>query len=379
MPPLFRGNAFGFRPLRRMDTDVWGQNMHSFHSRLSSAALLTALLMTGSAQAQQGSQGASGMVGASYAGSSQKGAADLQAIAALPTDGLTPFPVKLKATAARHFSKRIAIPTYSFMLVRSGHSTAYAGGAGSMMMGRRTTIDTALVGISDEMAQTWAQDAYDDLVAQLARAGFEVIPAAEVAANPDIQKVAAVPSPALTAPPQTTQKQPVYGPAAAPLRQDAWFLSLRPNAYGDASKSLDAVILLPGLSVDYERIASSGTKNWSANASVDANLRFHAVENSGASFALQPPAPYRGTWIGMFVMPEGSGTDAPFGVMDQTGDKSDNVALHTALALSGLGNTFKQKKVYAVTVDPGRYGALVRCAYQGFNAALVAEIVKAAQ
>ena len=64
-------------------------------------------------------------------------------------------------------------------------------------------------------------------------------------------------------------------------------------------------------------------------------------------------------------------------MMFDVDDRSDDVALHNTFAELGLGSMYRQSKYYGVEVDPGRYQALARAAYQGLNAALVSEILKA--
>lgn len=72
-----------------------------------------------------------------------------------------------------------------------------------------------------------------------------------------------------------------------------------------------------------------------------------------------------------------SGSDELFGVLVQTEDRSDDVGMHNAFAEAGMGSVYRQSLVYAVEADPGRFAALCRAAFQGFNTALVEEIRRA--
>jgi hypothetical protein len=68
-----------------------------------------------------------------------------------------------------------------------------------------------------------------------------------------------------------------------------------------------------------------------------------------------------------------SGADEALGVLFEVDDK----ALSNAFAMAGLGSIYRQSKHYGVEAVPERYAALARAAYEGFNATLVDEIVKA--
>ena len=79
---------------------------------------------------------------------------------------------------------------------------------------------------------------------------------------------------------------------------------------------------------------------------------------------------------GAFTM-KPHGSPEPFAVMVKAGDRSDSKGLHNALVEAGFGSLYRQSLVYAVEADPGRFAALSRAAFQGYNAALVEEIRRA--
>ena len=135
-------------------------------------------------------------------------------------------------------------------------------------------------------------------------------------------------------------------------------------------------LILP-LTTQYSTSASLGVSlKDSASASINADVRFHLLGGSGALVTVTPPPPYRGGWGASYLMPNNYGSAEPFAIMYEIDDKSDSKGIHNALALAGIGDIYRQSKYYAVEADPGRYAALVRAAYRGINAAIVAEMVK---
>jgi hypothetical protein len=323
-----------------------------------------------------GGTGASGAVGESYAATRNLGGGlSLAAISMLP-HRVEPFPVQLKAANARFFKgkTRIVIPSYALMVNRSGRVTAFAGGRGSESNMRRTSLSTALVGVPDDLAAKLADEAYKDLVKRLTDAGYEVLPQETVAASA-IGQIRTLGPVAKT----TYNGQQAYGPPGLPLKPGAPFLFSNMNDYAKGAEDLGAIVLLPALGVDYERLETSGAHAYSSSASVNARLRFHAVQASGATFMVTPDKPYRGGWAGTFLMPQGAGTDEAFGIMYEVDDRSDSKALSNAFALAGFGSMYRQSKVYAVEVDPGRFTAMTRAAYEGLNAAIVTEMKKASE
>jgi hypothetical protein len=348
-------------------------------SRRSVLTGLAATALAGAAHAEdrRGSTSAGGTASTNYATSGVKGDLSLSQLAALPKT-VPPLAIQLKPTNTKYVKGKtqVAVATYGLYLVRSGSATAFAGGFGSESNARRTSIKTGLVGVSEPLANQLVEEAYVDLGKRLAQAGFEVAPNDAVQAA--LSGIGTVASGA-----KGINGQPIYGPAAAPVRAGTTFTGALSGLgnQGALTRACDAlggaIILSPSLGVDYEWLESSGNHAYSASASVGARLRFHALQNSGATFVQTPPPPYRGAWPGNFLMPQPSGTDEPFAIMFEVDDRSDNALVSSAMALAGFGSIYRQSKVYAVQADPDRYAALVRAAYQGLNASLVDELLKA--
>lgn len=367
---------------------------------MSFAALAAAILMTATtARAQSDPFGAlyappagsgpapsnrtgvtsvTGAVGRTYAGSQEGGFASLAQIGMLPRT-VPAMPVALKAWNPKFAAgrPRIVVPSYVLALVRGGKVSASGAGAGSDITPRRTTLTTALTGVSDALAETLASDAYADLAARLTAAGFDVVPADQMQASAEIARLPAVGTRA-----KGQNGWSVYGPAVAPLRTGhAWSssplsASKAGMVFNDLSAELDAVVLTPQLAIDYQQLEGTGRRTYVGSAQVEAKVWFSIAPGSGATFLYGKRKGLGGGMPGSFLS-SGHGSAEPFAIMYEVDDRSDSVAIHNAFAQAGLGSLYRQSKVYAVEASPERYAALVRAAYQGLNAALVAELRKA--
>jgi hypothetical protein len=319
----------------------------------------------------------SGAVGRSYAGSQEKGTVSLAEVAMLPKT-VQPFAVTLDGTSTKYLRNRprIAVPAYALGLQRDSSISASAAGQGSDITPRRTTITSHLSGVSDQLASQLSQEAYDDLVAKLTAAGFDVVAPEQMAAAPHIQSLGRY------AGPVSAQGWTVYAPAKAPLIKGyAFETGLGAIAasgslinMGKASQELDAVIITPQLMLNHIGMGGTGQRNFVGSASVDARLHFALTQQSLVPFVWGNAR--GGAMPGVFrVKP--SGSDELFGVMVQTEDRSDDASITNAFAEAGMGSVYRQSLVYAVEADPGRFAALCRAAFQGFNTALVEEIRRA--
>ncbi len=326
-----------------------------------------------------GVTGVTGAVGRSYVGSQEDGFASLGQIAMLPRV-VPAMALRLKPWNPKVSTKRprILVPTYALALIRTGKVSAFAGGAGSEMAPRRTSIATALVGVDDALAERLAQEAYDDLVMRLKAAGFDVVAPEEIAASPEIGRLQVVG--------QRTRGQggmSVYGPLSAPLRAGHPYtaapLSSSKSAivFSDMSAELDALVLTPQMALDYQWLESTGRRTYVGSAQVEAKVWFSVQSGSGANFVYGQRKGLGSGPYGGFLMDGHHGSTEPFGIMYEVDDRSDNVAISNAFANAGLGSLYRQSQVYAIEVAPERYAALVRAAFQGLNMSIVAELRKA--
>ncbi|MCG9917618.1 MAG: hypothetical protein MH112_14835 [Phenylobacterium sp.] len=333
-----------------------------------------------------GSTSVSGAVGRTYAGADASGRVSLAQLDMMP-DHAPPFSVALQGHATRYLANRpkIIISGYTLAFVQGATASAFGGGTGLDTSQRRTQIATRLVGLTDTMAQDMADAAYGDLVAQLRAAGFEVLDPAGFQASEQMSGVARYSAPVGgqgIIDSRATKAWVAYGPRALPLIKGHAFetgmgavaASGALMRFGRASRDLDAVIISPRLLLDYVDMESTGQRTYSGSASVDAELRFGINPISKVDFVWGNNG--GGAMPGWFTT-KGVFTPQPFGILAQTADRSDSIATHNALVSIGFGSVYRQSLVYDAEVSPKRYAALSRAAYQGFNAALVAEIRKA--
>ncbi len=327
-----------------------------------------ATLGAGPSAARQGVQKVEGVAGRSYAASKESGSGDLAAIAAMPAT-VAPLAVVVKPQGLKAVKGRpIAIATYGLYVIRSGEVSAYAGGFGSSIAGRRSKLQTALVGISDELATKLAGEAYDDLAAQLKAAGFQLVSYADLSARPDFATIASGGTKTDVA------GQPLYSPADKPLKAGSPMFKPASQGGWDKVGADGTLVLNPAMAINYNWLEGSGTSNYGSKASTSAKAWFSLGQASGAFLLGNQTPPYRGTYSAAILTAAPLGTPEPFAVLYEVGDKSDNAGISNAMALAGLGSNYRQKKVYAVEADPGRYAALVRSAYSGLNAGIVAEL-----
>lgn len=330
-----------------------------------------------------GSTSVSGAVGRSYAGAETGGQVSLAQLDMMPPNAPA-LPVALQGHSTRFLANRpkIAIPGYTIAFVHGATASAFGGGAGLDTNKRRTQIATRLVGLTDEMAQEIADEAYADLVRQLEAAGFQVVDPAAQLASEQMQGLARYSAPfggQGIIDSRATKAWVVYGPTALPpIKGHAFETGMGAVAasgalmrFGRASRDLDAIIISPRLLIDYIDMESTGQRVYSGSASVDAELRFGINPKSQVDFVWGNNS--GGAMPGWFTT-KGAFTPQPFGILAQTADRSDSIATHNALVSVGFGSIYRQSLVYDAEVSPKRYAALSRAAIQGFNAALVAEI-----
>lgn len=335
---------------------------------------------------RSGATSVSGAVGRSYANSETGGAVSLAQLDMMPAD-LPALPVALDGGATRYLKNRpkIAVPGYTIGFIQAASASAYGAGAGLERNGRATKVATRLVGLTDQMAQDLTDEAHADLVRQLEAAGFEVLDLGALQVSERMRNLPRYAQPVGgqgVIDSRATKAWVAYGPRALPpIKGYAFEQGLGAVAasgalltFGKASQELDAVIVNPRLMIDYVDMESSGRRTFSGSASVDADLRFAIHPLSRIDFVWGND--HGGAMPGWFTT-KGASSPQPFGILAQTADRSDSVAMHNALVTVGVNSVYRQSLVFDAEVSPRRYSALARAAYRGFNAALVAEIRKA--
>jgi hypothetical protein len=353
----------------------------------SAALLLAAGSTTGSFAEGQRMDSVSGNT---YSASEAQGGVGLDHIRTLPTD-VAPFPVVLEVDKGKYLKERpkIAVPSYAVSYITSAEARASSAGAGSASINRSIRYNTALVGIDEAAMKQWADEAHADLVDRLAKAGFEVVTAEAMRAVPDYGKVKWIEG-------NRTQDGQiidgrakkgwvVFGAMDAPLitgmsmetGMAAIMSGQSAGALQNVGVDLDAMMVHPLLVLDYIAIQSSGNKMFSAKANVSAETNFSIHPRSKVDFAYKVKRMPGTGYTGWMSIADGFPSGEEFGVLREVDDQSDSMVMHNAMALLGLGNSYKQKKILVVEPVPARYAALVKAAYQGYNQAIVDGIVKA--
>ncbi|MEW6017608.1 MAG: hypothetical protein AB1760_05985 [Pseudomonadota bacterium] len=335
---------------------------------------------------RSGATSVSGAVGRSYANAQTGGAVSLAQLDLMPLDP-PPMPVVLQAQSARYLKNRprLAVAGYTLAFVPGAPASPDAGGSGTEWNQRRTQIATRLVGLDDAAARALADEAYADLVAQLEAAGFDVLTPAEIRNAAALSGLARHDAPVGgkgVIDSRATKAWVAYGPEVLPpikghAFEQGFGVMAGPAAtmaFGRASRDLDAIFIMPRLLIDHIDMESSGNAVYRGSASVDAELKFGLSRLSQVDVIWGNNS--GGAMPGWFTM-KGAYTPQPFGILTQTADRSDSVALHNALVSVGFNSAYRQSLVYDVEVSPRRFAALTRSAFRGFNAALVAEIRKA--
>lgn len=335
---------------------------------------------------RSGSTSVTGAVGRSYAGSQTGGFVSLSSLDLLPAN-FAPFQPRLDTGNGRYLKERprIAVPSYALAFVQGAQASASGAGWGSEIAQRRTKIATRLVGLSDEMARDLADEAWRDLKAQFEAAGYEVVDIPELQANARLQQVSRhageyggqgiIDS-------RATKAWVSYGPRdlglikgyAAETGMGMMAAAGNSMQLAQASKDLDAIVLLPRVLIDYADMDSTGNATYRGSGQVEMDLRFGLNPVSRTDFIWGNE---RGGAMPGWMTTKGYASSEQFGVLYQTADKSDSVAMHNALASAGFGSMYRQSLVYDVEVSPQRFAALTRAAFKGYNAALVAEVKKA--
>lgn len=104
----------------------------------------------------------------------------------------------VKVTSAKNIqgAQKVVIGQFTIgFLVERKDSAKAGGGLTGSGFGGRSTVRSTLAGYTPEELQQIADTAYDDMVAQLGAAGFEVVDRAELAAYPALVKVKGEPAP----------------------------------------------------------------------------------------------------------------------------------------------------------------------------------------
>lgn len=271
---------------------------------------------------------------------------------------------------------KVALGAYNVAPFITTRVSASSGGL--ITAGARVRMDYELAGVTPEMMVRVADAAHADLVAQLTAAGFEVIPANEVAQNANVGPLRSSEPTFEGEEPGTGSKLMAFGPTGVGA-VSAWGVGrmgfANMNGLARLSHELDAVILLPNLVLDFTETSGSGRNNWRERASAQGQARFSVDPLSKAEAFFSRAGRFADGW-GTLQVTAPAWSDAPFATVEQITESNNNLAVALSAVL-GAGMQSSRREGYVVNADPAAYEALALQAARGFNAALVEQIRQA--
>ncbi len=314
------------------------------------------------------------------------------AVAARPA-WAEPMTVKLVSQSDSLFKghKRVVIPTYHVNFITSQQATAVA------TIGARTRLALALFGVEEATMRRLADEAYADLRAQFAAAGIEVVSEADAKALVTAAGLALAPGNLIrggggggvTVGKSIRRGFVTVGAAQAPALT-AYKLPEQTGGFGNSMAiagqlgagkgmqkpawDLDANVIIPSLTLDFAQMeASTGQGMLGARANAGGVVQFMIRTDSPVT-TLNPASGGRFSTPGglrpdkdvvsrtSFATVEEGGAPVRIGSMTTTVDENYQ--------------TVARARGDAVIVNLPVWESLVRDAYRGYNASIVAAVAK---
>lgn len=298
-------------------------------------------------------------------------------------------PPEMTGSAHEFFKKRkrVAVPAYHVTYITQTQGTAVKS------IGARARLNLMLEGVDQATMRRLTDEAHADLVGRLKAAGFDVLSPAEAKAlaaglpsapgNVEVVEVGA----GITLNKSIKFGWTAMGATDAPLikafhdpASPTGALGLQAfsatGKLGGEARKADAVALVPNLIVDFASMGAGTGSDFLGRdkASVDADVRFGLKATSGVAVAsaYDKGAPFMGGWR----LKEDFTLPGAFAAVDQGG-----AAVRAGPGLSAQADqnhvVRDRARGDAVIVDLPKWEALVREAYQAYNAAIVAAALKA--
>ncbi|MET0294015.1 MAG: hypothetical protein ABW042_03285 [Phenylobacterium sp.] len=295
-------------------------------------------------------------------------------------------PPKLTGSDQKFFKmrKRVAVPAYHMTYITQQQGTAVAS------IGARSRLNLMLEGVDEASMQALADEAHADLVGRFKAAGFDVLSqdearaliaglesfpreTVEVGRSITIGKSVKIGWTALGA-----RDAPIlraYHNPASPTGAVGLSVIGANGKLGAAARQADAVAVIPALLVDFADMETKAGADFLGRpaAGVNAALRFGLRGTSSVTLvsAGDRGPGYFGAWrlgkdfnlIGPFATVQEGGAGVRTGSMGPQADSNYIVR--------------DRARGDAVVVDLPVWTGLVRQAFQAYNAAVVAEAVKA--
>lgn len=293
-------------------------------------------------------------------------------------------PVTLTGSIGPFFreAQSVAIPAYQVTFITQQQGTAVGN------ITARARLNAMLAGVDEATMRRLTNEAHADLVAQLQAAGLSVTPAGQARAmangvavvtnNSDVRGVGA----GITIGRSVRRGYASYGadeapmlspfhnptsPTGGPNMMQALGAS---NTIGRAAREAGAVAVIPALTIDFINMeASRGDRRANVDSEVVFSLRAASGAtamgrgNSGPGYMQVVRMTRDVTWNDTFANVVQGGAEVREGSMTPIPDENYIVQ--------------QRARGDAVVADIATWEELVREAYRGFNAALVAEIIEA--
>ena len=308
----------------------------------------------------------------------------------LLAQGAAAFPLKFSGFVGQQLrAPALAIPSYQLTFFTAHQSTA----VGSIEARSRLTV--TLAGVDEADMKSLTEEAYADLKTRLGAAGFTPLPAAEIKAAVEASGTAYAPGnrdfkgigAGITIGKSVRKAYVAFGAEDAPLIEDLNAVvpgnSLgvigglgKLNRLSGPAKKLKALLITPSLVIDF---ANSDAKTGSdflgrKKAIASSDLGFTLVSSSKAGL-MSPSNDGRFTTPGNMILTKDYRVATPFATVAVGEGKVRALSVKSVVDANYSVNDTARGDV--IEVDPIVWKGLVRDAYQAFNVAMVAELVKA--
>ena len=278
-----------------------------------------------------------------------------------------------------------AIPSYQVTFFTAHQSTASAD------IGVRSRLTATLTGIGDDRMRALTDAAYADLKDQFAAAGIALLPADQVRAavaaggsrfapdNRDVKNIRG----GISIGGAVRKAYVAFGATEAPLIEGLHSATATgaggilsrfgaQNRLGDATKALNAVLMMPSLVIDFADSEARSGRDFlgrkRAITSTDLGFTVSATSRINLSTAMNNG---RAVTPGNMLLTRDYRVDTPF---------ADVGSGETLTAVGQADSSYlpeESARGNLIAADVPAWEGLVRDAYRAFNAAVVAEVKKA--
>ena len=317
------------------------------------------------------------------------GAVAAALMVAQPVAAQSMFPVKLVGFTGQNLrGGPVGVPSYQIAFYTQQQGTA----SGGVLVKSRLT--TTLTGISADTMRGMVDEAYADLMAQLAASGLPMVSEADMQAalaasgveltpgNGDVTRIAA----GITIGAGVKRAYATYGAAKAPALKGlhspgntafgAMGAMQVQGKIGKIAQAQQSALVMPLLVIDFAKTDARGGNDFLGrqSASVSNKLQFALTIESKAVLSTSMNNG-RGVAPGMMIQTKDLSTPAPFGTI------AEGAGAVRALSVTSVASPYyidqDTARGDAVIVNEAAWKELVRGAYKSFNGAVVAEIKKA--